>query len=154
MVTTQGQSVHLRGEEWISVDVPAACANRPRDIPGGNDSFEVKLHPEQEELKKLMPALARAMVGSAGRQAAVWIVTDNADYGDLGSLLQSYGAIGGSRVINEYEAALAMKICDEAGITITNKAIWRDRDKIIRGLQDENLKKWIQQRSQGIGRAS
>jgi hypothetical protein len=47
-------------------------------------------------------------------------------------------------VIKSYQAAQAMKICDEAGIDIAQKAIWKDRDYIIQVLQNEDLKKWLQ----------
>jgi 2-methylisocitrate lyase-like PEP mutase family enzyme len=76
----------------------------------------------------------------------VWIVTDNADYSDLGILVDSQSGFGGSRVINEQETARAMKICDEAGIDITRKAIWRDRQKVISGLKDAELRKWLEQK--------
>jgi hypothetical protein len=53
------------------------------------------------------------------------------------------------RAINEYCAALAMNICDEGGIDITKKAIWQDKDIIIKGLKDGDLKNWIQEKERG-----
>lgn len=95
-----------------------------------------------------MPALGRARVDTATRQAAVWIVTDNADYSDLGILVASQFGFGGSRVIKELEAAHAMWICDEAGIDITQKAIWKDRRRIISGLKDDRrgLRTWLEKK--------
>jgi hypothetical protein len=92
-----------------------------------------------------MPVLDKAKVTFGIRQAAVWIVTDNADYGDLGILVSSpsWQPFGGTRVIQEYEAARAMKICEEAGIDIAQKAIWRDRQEILSGLKDDGLKRWL-----------
>lgn len=96
-----------------------------------------------------MPILEKSNVSFGVEQAAVWIVTDNADYDDLGTLVSRpiYQIFGGTRIINEYEAARAMKICDEAGIDITRKAIWRDREEIIKGLTDKKLKYWLQEKS-------
>jgi len=93
-----------------------------------------------------MPILDKARVPYAVRQAAVWIVTDNASYGGLGILVSrsQFQMFGGTRQINEYESARAMKICDEAGIDVKRKAIWRDRQRILSGLKDEKLKKWLE----------
>lgn len=146
MVTTAESKVRLTSNEWTSVSPDAACANRPRDIPGGDDAFTVQRSPHQAELARLMPVLDKARVDSETRQAAVWIVTDNADYSDLGILVASQFGFGGSRVINEQETARAMKICDDAGIDITRKAIWRDRQRVLSGLKDAELKAWLEQK--------
>lgn len=145
MVTTAESKVRLTGDDWRRVSVSAACANRPRDIPGSDDTFTVQRSPHQEELARLMPVLNKAGVGYATRQAAVWIVTDNADYSDLGILVsRSHFALLGTRQINAYESARAMKICDDAGIDVKRKAIWRDRQTILSTLEDEELKKWLE----------
>ena len=146
MVTTQEKKVVLDRNEWVSVSISAACANRARDIPGREDSFDIQRSPQLKELEKLMPVLQKAGVKFAVQQAAVWIVVDNANYADLGLLVSGFGGFG-PRVIRETEAAQAMKLVGDAGIDITKKAIWQDRDKIVKGLQDENLKEWIQQRA-------
>lgn len=146
MVTTAESKVRLTTDDWRSISASAACANRPRDIPGSKDSFTVQRSPHQAELARLMPILDKARVPYAVRQAAVWIVTDNSDYGDLGILVSrsQFQVFGGTRQIKEYESARAMKICDEAGIDVKRKAIWRDRQKILSGLKDEKLKKWLE----------
>jgi hypothetical protein len=146
MVTTAESRIRLTSNEWESASPDAACANRPRDIPGRGDAFTVQRSPNQAELARLMPVLDKARVDTETRQAAVWIVTDNADYSDLGILVASQFGFGGSRVINEQETARAMKTCDEAGIDITRKAIWRDRQRIISGLKDAELKAWLEQK--------
>ncbi|MFC1844243.1 HEAT repeat domain-containing protein [Thermodesulfobacteriota bacterium] len=144
MVATEEKKIRLTGEDWRHVSISAACANRPKDIPGSGDTFTVQHSPHQDELAHLMPVLDKANVPYAVRQAAVWIVTDNADYDDLGILVsRSQWQMYGGRQINEYEAAKAMKICDEAGIDVTRKAIWRDRQRILSELKDEELKKWL-----------
>jgi hypothetical protein len=146
MVTTAEEKVQLATADWQTVSVDAACANRPRHIPRGGDTFTVHRSPSRAELAKLMPALDRARVDRKTRQAAVWIATDDADYGDLGILVASRYGFGGSRVINERETARAMKIFADAGIDITRKAIWRDRQLIIDGLKDADLKAWLEQK--------
>jgi hypothetical protein len=103
----------------------------------------VQRAPQQRELAKLLPVLDKAGVNSETRQAAVWIVTDNADYDDLGVLVPPGG---GSRVIGETEAARAMQLCEEAGIPMARKAIWQDRPQILRGLAEGDLKKWLEEK--------
>jgi hypothetical protein len=146
MVTTAASRATLVTDDWQSVSVPAACANRPRDIPGIGDEFKVQRSPYQKELARLMPVLERAAVPSDVRQAAVWIVTDNADFGDLGILVGGFGGFG-PRVIDEQDAARAMMICDQAGIDIRRKAIWRDRALILKSLRDGDVRTWLQQKA-------
>lgn len=149
MVGTEEATVTLHDDHWVDVSVDAACANRPLDIPGGEDRFTVQRSPQQTDLRKLMPVLDQANADSETRQAAVWIVTDDATYDDLGILVSrpAYAMFGGSRVINEAEAARAMQLCDKAGINIKSKAIWQERAAILKQLTDEGLKRWLRERA-------
>jgi hypothetical protein len=142
MVATGEKTIRLTDDEWVSVSMPAACANRPRNVPDGQDRFQVQRSPKQADLARLMPVLDEAQVGFAVRQAAVWIVTDNADYGDLGILIRT----GGFRAIDASDTARAMRICDEAGIDVRRKAIWRDRKQIAAEVSEPELKGWLEQK--------
>jgi|GEM_PF-4643882 len=139
MVATAEKKVRLTGEGWQNVSVSAACANRPKNIPDSKDRFTVTRSPHQAELAKLMPVLEKANVGTTTKQAAVWIITDNASYNDLGILVS-----GNGRAIGARETAHAMKICSEAGIDITKKRIWADRNTILEKLSEGSLKSWLQ----------
>jgi hypothetical protein len=140
MVATGEKKARLTTDGWQKISVPAACANRPKDIPGSGDSFTVQRSPNQEELATLMPVLNKAGAGTTTKQAAVWIITDNADYDDLGILVNSPGNV---RAIGAVEAARAMKICADAGIDITKKRIWNDRETIASKLPAGELKTWL-----------
>jgi hypothetical protein len=146
MVGREEEVIVLNDDEWQSEWISAACANRSRDIPDDAESFDIQASPHQDELKRLMPILQKTGASFGVEQAAVWIVTDNADYDDLGTLVERsvFQIYGGTRVIQEYEASMAMKLCDQAGIDITRKAIWRDASKILYGLENESLKLWLQ----------
>ncbi|MGH9344267.1 MAG: tetratricopeptide repeat protein [Terriglobia bacterium] len=147
MVATEESGLTLSDSDWHEITAAAACANRPKDVPQSGDAFSVERAPAQVDLAKLMPVLDRANVEYAVRQAAVWIVTDNADYDDLGELIaSSNGGVSGERVIDEADAARAMQICEQAGISIREKAIWGDRERIANGVDDEQLKKWLTQK--------
>ncbi len=92
-----------------------------------------------------MPVLDKAGVPYDVLQAAVWIVTDNADYSDMGKLVRGFRGFG-QRAIDEEDVTRAMQICEEAGIDITRKAIWRDRKRILKGLKAGKLKTWLEQK--------
>lgn len=153
MVATAESKVRLTSDEWQSVSVAVACANRARKVPRAGDCFMVRRAPHEWQLAQLMPVLAQANVSADVRQAAVWIVTDDADYEDLGILTTSPFGFP-ARAIGASDATRAMKICDEAGINIRYKAIWNDRDKIVSELQSTEsnypesrpLRQWLEQR--------
>ena len=148
MVATGEIKRTLWDNSWAEFSLPAACANRSRAIPNSGDTFAVQRSPHQGELARLTVALSRASADEATRQAAVWIETDDANYSDLGTLVTrpANSAFGGNRAIHEIETARAMKICDEAGIDVTGKRIWRDKRKVLEGLDDEDLRKWLEEK--------
>ena len=94
MVTASEYKLRLITSEWQPVTADAACVNRSKSVPGSNETFTVERSPAQPELAKLMPVLARTRVDSYTRQAAVWIVTDNASFEDLGILVVGFGGFG------------------------------------------------------------
>jgi hypothetical protein len=140
MVATAEKRTRLTTNGWVNLSIPAACANRPKDIPDGNDKFSVQRSPNQKELAQLMLALGKSGATTLVKQAAVWIVTDNADFDDLGILTTSQG---NTRAIWYETTTRAMKICAEAGIDITKKNIWNDKETIVSKLSAGELKNWL-----------
>ena len=134
MISTKGITVKLEVEPGldIEVDVPVACTNMHKAVPESSDVFEIERSSNNPELMKLLPVLESEDANYPVKQAAIWIVTDNADYGDLGTLTCE----NGERVISGSEASEAMRLIPKAGIDITNKAIWKDQDLI-----EENIRK-------------
>ena len=141
MISKSEETLTLKTNQWTPISLPVACANRTCDIPGSGDNFYIRRSPQQKNLIQLMPELKRANASVEVEQAAVWIVTNNADYSDLGSLVGPFSA---TRTILQDEAARAMKILDDAGIAIERMAIWEDRKLILLGLEDERLISWFQ----------
>jgi len=142
MVATAAKKIRLTTDGWQNVSIPVACANRPKNIPDSNDRFTVKRSPHLIELTALMPVLEKANAWTTTKQAAVWIVTDDASYSDLGILISN----GQTRAIGPEETAHAMKICSEAGIDITSRRIWKDRQMILDKLSDGSVKEWLKNR--------
>jgi len=133
MIAVEEMTANLEPNGSVAVTIPAVCASLHREIPGEDDSFRITLAPS-DELKKV--ALRLEAEEYPVRQAAVWIISDNASYDDLGILKH----LGGDRVIREEEAAKALLVLRDAGIDIKSKRIWRDKQEILRGLKNEALK--------------
>ena len=141
MVGTSPESVTITNNGWTTLVINAACASAPRDIPTSTDRFAVKRLPDESEIAIAARAVSAAHASTAVSQAAIWIISDDADYDNLGELVE-----GASRVINQTEAAQAMKILDRAGINIRQKRIWNDRIAIANGTSDTALAAWLRGR--------
>jgi hypothetical protein len=149
MVTLAESTATLHGEDWQSVSVSVACADMPLDIPDEEVGFSIRRSPAQRELQKLVPVLAAAHADFAVRQAAVWIVTDDATYDDLGTLVQTSSFTpfgGGTRMINAPEATRALQLLVEAGVGVRDKSIWWDREILLEELRESDegeLVEWL-----------
>ena len=150
MVSTTQMNISLKSNESKIVKVPTACANLHKDIPTDKEKFSIQRSSNQKELQKLMLVLNNASIDKYVKQAATWIVTDNADYNDLGRLIGTregvyYQVGGGFRVITVNKTVEAIKLCSDAGIDIKKKAIWGDCDLLYLGLdKNDSLKNWFE----------
>ena len=156
MIVRTPANILLETDSWLEVTLEVTCANMHREVPFSKDSFDIVRAPDQSELQILMEFLEGAdelgwqYTKFDVVQAAVWIVTDDANFEDLGTLVSSY-VVGGTqtRSIDEDETARAMFLVDEAGIDITVKTIWQDRNRIANGVLDTGLAEWIREREEG-----
>jgi len=141
MVARHGTSVTLEPLEERDLTLDAACANVRRAEPGSTDTFGIVRASEQVELGQIIEALNAADVQYPVEQAAIWIVTDDASYDDLGML------VGGSRygdaLIGENEAVRAMKLVSEAGLDIAGYVIWDEVNVLRAGVTDADLTTWL-----------
>lgn len=85
----------------------------------------------------MLTGIATGNANTAIRKAAIEKLTDQK------ILAGTPGAATGAQAINEPEAAEAMRLCDEAGIDMKKKRIWKDREKIPAGLKAGELKNWL-----------
>jgi alpha-glucoside transport system substrate-binding protein len=141
MVVRHTRVVQVEPNDLLSTILDAACAEMEDDVPGDETGFTVQSG-GSTDLSTLMPVLEAADVDYDVEQAAIWIVTNNADYDDLGTLVSGWGY---ARVIDEDEAARAMQLVDEAGLNITYFRIWRDREMIAEGASAA-LARWLRER--------
>jgi len=141
MVTIAPQNILLTDTAWHTVSVSVACANMTRWVPGEGATFNVYRVSPISELNLILPLLNDSGLDFAARQAAVWIVTDDANYSEMGELVSESQSIfnSGRRVINEDAVAHALEICSNAGIILYHKRIWNDRQTILFGLTDAKL---------------
>jgi sulfatase modifying factor 1 len=146
MVTTAKRNIILTDSLWQTVSIPAACANMTRLVPEDYIAFTISRSPPISELTQILPYLDSLNFDFATRQAAVWIITDDANYNDLGKLVSQPQSqfSKGIRIINEVTAARAIEICATAGIIIYYKRIWSDRQSVLSGLDDVRLRNLIE----------
>jgi hypothetical protein len=145
MVVVAESKLAVSADGWKNASLAVACANKPKDIPDTNDKFKVARAPKLEDLARLMSSIKNVNANFGTRQAAVWIVTDDVSFKELGVLVTQFETppYGSDRLIKAPEAAWAMKMCADAGIDISAKRIWRDRAEIMKGLPAGALKKWL-----------
>jgi alpha-glucoside transport system substrate-binding protein len=141
MVVRAGKTITLQPNELAKIVLDVACANLQRDIPGEDDRFTVERE-RSGPMTRLMRVLDDTNAGYTVAQAATWIVSDNANYSDLGILITTPSR---ARAIDKAAAGRAMQLVDEAGIDIAGRRIWRDRNTIAEGA-DPSFGEWLQDR--------
>jgi hypothetical protein len=145
MIATGGaQEFDLMPHQAITVSVQAACANLPLHIPNWQTDFTISRTPPRPELARVAAHLGNESYDV--RQATIWIISDNADYGDLGILVTgaSYGNAGGVRVIDPEDAVRAMQIVNAAGVDIRDRRIWRNRAMLLEATTDGDPRRWLE----------
>lgn len=149
MVATRASVVELVHDGSVEARVHVACANRTRPIPHGDDTFRLEASPQSTELQALAPLLERSGASTAVAQAAVWIVTDDADMNALGLLVRSIdGGLSGSRVIDDAAAITALKLCADAGVDVSRRRLGADDRLFVFGLgvRENGIDEWCRQR--------
>lgn len=147
MVTTEDMIVPLVDDGWAEIHLPGACANRERKAPGSGDRYTILRSSGAVGMADLIAVLQGSAASYPVRQAAVWIVTDDATYADLGlarqqPMVETRGAAD-ARLIGEDEAAAAIQACALAGIDVSKRAIWTSIATILDGLRDPAMKRWL-----------
>lgn len=154
MVVVQTAQVLLETKDWVELLLQVACANMHRSVPSIKDAFDLEPAHPQESVQRLIQVLDPANKHGweyntyPVEQAAIWILTDDATFDDLG-ILQKRSTLGGfpSRMIREPEVVRAMQLIEQAGFDIVQMAIWGDRERILDGLQEQpDLAGWLQEK--------
>ena len=76
-------------------------------------------------------------------QAAVWIADGDADYASMAP------HIAGPMLPAQYAAAFALVFVDRAGVDVTRRRVWADREQVFGRLRDQGLRIWYQLKTRG-----
>ena len=76
-------------------------------------------------------------------QAAVWIADGDADYASMAP------RIAGPMLPPQYAAAFALVFVDRAGIDVTRRRVWADREQVFGRLRDQGLRIWYRLKAGG-----
>ena len=76
-------------------------------------------------------------------QAAVWIADGDADYAAMAP------HIAGPMLPPQYAAAFALVFVDRAGIDVTRRRVWADREQVFGRLRDQGLRIWYRLKAGG-----
>ena len=88
MLVTTPKTVSLSPNSSTTVNLSTACMNIKRDIPNERAGYTVGYSNDQV-LQNLVKLFEENNTSYYVRQAAVWIVTDNASYSDTGTLVSN-----------------------------------------------------------------
>jgi hypothetical protein len=139
----------------IELEIPVVCTNISKKIPESGLEFNFHKQSENNELNLFIEKLSRMDIKDIESitrfdtptygvmQSAVWIIADNADYNELGTLVNSGQTIyerlfrtpAGERILGTLDIAAAMVLLKKCGVDIESKRIWNDRFYIYK----ENL---------------
>lgn len=116
-----------RGNPTTRPNLDVVCANKHRAIPTSQDGMTFAGPAPSEDLVRVAREIEAANAPYATAQAAIWIVSDDANASGLSSLVwQSMGVTQGS-VIQPSDMGRALELCRRAGIQLESRAIWEDR---------------------------
>ena len=145
MVARHPASALLDAAEAVDIKLDAACASLHQAEPGSSDTFAMVRTSEVPEVTKVIDQLNSTPVDYPVEQAAIWIVTDDATFDELGMLVG--GSRYGSALIKEDEAVRAMMLVEQAGVEIPKYAIWRDRQLMLPNVTDADLVTWLDEKA-------
>ena len=141
MVARHAASASVDPGDIVDIKVDAACASLHLAAPGAADTFAMVRASELPEMGKVIDQLNKTPVDYPVEQAAIWIVTDDASYDELGMLVG--GSPFGPALIQEEDATRAMMLTDEAGVDIRRYSIWRDRVTLLSKVTEPDLVTWL-----------
>ena len=110
MVLTSPKDIVLDSGKIYEGNVNTACMNISRSIPDSNVTFGLSQRSENHLLTKVIRLLNEGSYTYSVKQAAVWIVTDGADYVDMGILHNQFY----QRIIDLEDYEKAVSIVSEA----------------------------------------
>lgn len=148
MIARRDGWVVLDDEGWREWTLRAVGRQRELQPPGAGDRLAI--HPPAtapviEDLLLQIQAGTYTVSNSpilypprtpVMEQAAVWIADGDADYAEMAP------HIAGPMLPAQYAAAFALIFVDRAGIDVTRRRVWADREQVFGRLRDQGLRIW------------
>jgi hypothetical protein len=142
MVASRDGVILLTEDGPQSWSVMVRKAHRTLPVPEAGDRLEIRSADKHRATRNvtwlfqgtgLHPQIAPTV-----EQLALWIASENAGYDDLAEYASA------APIPTERTVALAAAYTASAGIDITLKQIWADREKFVPALTDENLRRFFE----------
>ena len=155
MVARRDGWIVLDNDAWRDWTLRAVARQPDREPPGPAQPLEIR---PPSAIPRIAAVLYEVQAGTytvsdsptlyplrtrAIEAAAVWITDGDASYAALEPL------IDGARVPAQYAAAFALVFIDRAGIDVTRRQVWNDREEIFGRLRDQGLQVWHELKSGG-----
>ena len=141
MVVLHPASLTLQPKGRSEVNLDVACANLHRAEPTEGSEFTVQGFPMPVKLQTLIGKLDGNDYDFPIEQAAVWIITDDASYDELGVLVKDTRF--GTPVIGVDAAVQAMMLVDDPETPINQTAIWHDLGQFAGKVTESSLSTWV-----------
>jgi hypothetical protein len=141
MVVRRPVSASIQPNGQAEIQLEAACANLHLTEPTQENTFTIQRIPRPYKLAKIIDELNITRVDYPVEQAAIWIVTDDATFDELGMLVE--GSRFGTSIVNEEVALRAMMLLDQAGLNIREYAIWGEHSQLMVKVTDSDLSAWL-----------
>ena len=154
MVARRDGWVILDEDNWHEWSIRTVGRQRERDSPTSNDELTIRPPSTAPAAESVLyqVQVGTYTVGNSPilypprthvvEQAAVWIADADETYRDMES------EIAGPRVPPPYATAFALVFVERAGIDVTTRRVWDERQTIFRGLRDQGLNIWYQLQTQ------
>jgi len=150
MVSRRDAVIRLFDREPRTWTVRAVGRQQTRPAPGAEQPLAIVPPARDPALAELMYAMQVGTYQVADspllylprlhvlEQAAVWIAEQDLSYAELEP------AVADDRMPAQYAVAFALVYCDLAGIDVTSRRVWEDRERIFGVLRDPGLTAWYQ----------
>jgi len=150
MIARRDTWVVLTDDEWQERSVRALGRHRGRDAPAPEDRLDVLPPETAPTLDRLMQAIQFGTYTVASsptlypprtvgmEQSAIWLADGDADYRTIAETLDD------TPIPRQYAIAFALVFCDLAGVDVSARRIWQDREEVFGNLRDQGLNVWYQ----------